>query len=239
MKKILESNLFILVLFVILFCYLFSFISNDVVLSDKVYQKYLDDKYETKYDEYKDLNVDLSEFEEELKQFEETAEDSSYDLETLYIDSLFVLIPLFIVVISFSGTFLILILFHKKLHVIKFIDLLKVAFIGFTVFYVKEIISAVYFLVFNSTYEMQDIKNFESYFKISTLFSKENTPNWLWQIVSETGFIYLLFPLIAALLISILYSNFKKVTLIGYAYLSYAIIFILYNTVFWYLFDLI
>ena len=43
MKRLLESNLFLIAFAVIIICYLVSFISNDVVLSDKVYQKYLDE----------------------------------------------------------------------------------------------------------------------------------------------------------------------------------------------------
>ena len=49
------------------FRYLISFISTDVIVNDKIYQKYLDDKYETKYNEYKTLDVALSEFEEKIK----------------------------------------------------------------------------------------------------------------------------------------------------------------------------
>ncbi len=72
MKKLLESNIFLIALAIVIICYLITFISNDVVLNDKVYQRYLDEKYEEKYNEYKDLDIDLSEFEDELNQFEQT-----------------------------------------------------------------------------------------------------------------------------------------------------------------------
>ena len=71
MKNFLESNLFLIALLVVSLSYLISFISTDVVMSDKVYQKFLDEKYETKYNEYKELDVDLSEF-EELKEWSDT-----------------------------------------------------------------------------------------------------------------------------------------------------------------------
>ena len=64
MKKILSSNIFLIAFLVITISYLITLISNEVVLNDKVYKKYLDEKYETKYDEYKDLDIDLSEFED-------------------------------------------------------------------------------------------------------------------------------------------------------------------------------
>ncbi len=239
MKKLLESNIFLIALAIVIICYLITFISNDVVLSDKVYQRYLDEKYEEKYNEYKDLDIDLSEFEDELNQFEQTADESSYDWEAFYIDSLLVLVPLLLVTISFSATFLILVLFHKRLNILKYLDILKVSLVAFIIFYLPEVTSAIYFLLFNKNYEFEDIQNFESYFNLSKFFDKDNTPRWLWDIVTEIGFVYLLFPLISGLLLSVIYSKFRKGTLIGYSYLAYFIIFVFYNTIFWYLFDLV
>jgi hypothetical protein len=240
MNKILKSNVFLIALSTIVICFLISFLSNDIVLSDKVYQKYLDEKHEEKYNEYKDLDVDLSDFEDELKRFEQTtAEDSGYGWDEFYIDSIFVIVPLLLVAFGFSGTFLILILFNKKLHIIKYLDILKATLIAFIVFYLPEVISAVYFLIFKKNYELKDIHNFESYFGLSKFFNKDSMPQWLWDIVSQTGFVYLIFPLLVALLLGIMYKNFKTSALIGYSYLTYAIVFLLYNTVFWYLFDLV
>jgi hypothetical protein len=239
MKNFLGSNIFLIVLLVIITCYSISFISNDVVLSDKVYKKYLDEKYETKYNEYKDLDVDLSEFEDELKQFEQSSEETSYGWDVFYVDSLFVLMPLLLVGLGFSATFLIIILFHKRLHIIKFLDILKCTLIAFIVFYIPEIISAVYFLIFKKSYELKDIHNFESYFSLNKFFDKTNTPQWLLDLVAEIGFVYLIFPLLVALLLKVMYKNFSIGILMAYAYLTYAIVFLLYNTVFWYLFDLV
>lgn len=240
MKKALDSNIFLIAFLVMIICYFITYISNDVVLSDKVYQRYLDEKYEEKYNEYKDLDVDLSEFEDELKQFEQTADESKgYNWEVFYIDSLLVLIPLLLVTIGFSATFLILVLFHKRLNILKYLDILKVSLFAFIIFYLPEVISAIYFLVFDKNYELEDIQNFESYFRLSKFFNKDTTSQWLWDIVNETGLVYLLFPLIAGLLLSVTHKNFKKGTLMSYSYLAYLIIFVFYNTIFWYLFDLV
>jgi hypothetical protein len=239
MKIFLESNLFLIALLIVSFSYLISFISTDVVMSDKVYQKFLDEKYETKYNEYKELDVDLSEFEEELKQFETTAEDSSYGWDTFYIDTLYVFVPLLLVVLGFSSVFLVLILFHRKLHNIKFTHILKASLLSYLTFEIPRICSAIYFLVFKQEYELKDIHNFESYFKLSKFFDKEQTSTWLWEIVSETGFIYFIFPLLVALLLNYNYKNLKIKALIKYSYITYFIVFTFYNTIFWYLYDLI
>ena len=140
---------------------------------------------------------------------------------------------------GFSGTFLVLLLFHKRLHVIKFTFLLKTSLLGYIVFYTPEIISAIYFLIFKNNYELTDIQNFESYFRISKLFNKEHTSEWLWGIVNETDFLYFIYPLIVAILLRVLYKNFKTNILVGYSYLAYGIVYVFYNTVFWYLFDLV
>jgi hypothetical protein len=239
MTKFLETNVFLIALLIVVFSYLISFISTDVIVNDKIYQKYLDDKYETKYNEYKTLDVDLSEFEEELKQFETPAVDSSYGWDSFYIDSLFVLVPLLLLVLGFSSTFLVLILFHKKLHKITFVDLLKASLLSYVVFEIPIICSAIYFSLLKKVYEFKDIINFESYFKVNKVFDKEQTSSWLWSIVSETGFVYILFPLLVALIMHSKYKNFKIKLLIGYSYFTYFILFIFYHTVFWYLYDLI
>ena len=238
MKKIFESNLFLIALSVIIFSYLVSFISTDVVVSDTIYQEYLDDKYENKYNEYKELDIDLSAFEEELKQFETPAENFSYGWDTFYIDTLYVFVPLLLVVLGFSSVFLVLILFHKKLYSIKFTTIIKASLLSYIIFETPRICSAIYFLIFKEAYELKDIHNFESYFKLSKLFDKKQTPTWLWEIVSETGFIYFLFPLLVAFLLSYNYKNFKLILLIKYSFITYFIVFTFYNTIFWLVYDL-
>lgn len=79
MIKILKSNLLLIAISVTIICYFISFLSNDIVLTDKIYQKFLDEKYEEKYNEFKDLDVDLADFEDELRKFEQTTENKSYE----------------------------------------------------------------------------------------------------------------------------------------------------------------
>ncbi|WP_166386923.1 MULTISPECIES: hypothetical protein [unclassified Polaribacter] len=239
MKKFLNSNLFLIALIIIIICYIISFISTDVVLSDEVYNKYLNEKFETKYNDFKDLDLDLSDFEDELQEFEQNAaETNTYGWDYLYIDLIAILVPMLIVVFGFSGTFLILLLFHKRLHIIKFSHLLKASFLSYVLFYFTEIISAIYFLIFNNSYQLNDIQSFSSKFTFSTFFVKEETSTWLWKIVSQTDFVFFLFPLFVVLLIKVFYANFKLSLLLRYSYISYLIVFVFYNTVFWYLFDL-
>jgi hypothetical protein len=239
MKKILNSNFFLIAFAIIITSYLVTFISVDFVANDKVYKKFLDEKYEAKYNEYKELDVDLAEFKNELKQFETPVDDSSYGWDYFYLDSISVLFPLFLVLFSFSITFLTLILFHKKLYSIKFVHILKASLLGYIIFEIPRIISAIYFLVFKKEYEFKDIREFESYFYVNKLFKKTEIDPWIWKIISETSFVYFLFPLLVALLLHYNYRNFKLNLLIGYSYFTYLIIFIFYHTVFWYLYDLI
>ena len=240
MRKFLESNVVLIFLVIFGVCFLLSYISTDVILSDEIYLKFLDEKYETKYNEYKDLDIDLSDFEEELSKFEYSDEEiTTYGWDFFYVDSISILVPLLILVLGFSFTFLTLTLFHKKFHIVKYLKILKTSLVAFMVFYLPELISAIRFLLFKRDYDYEDLKEFQNYFKISIFFEEKSTPKWLWDIVSQTDFTYLLYPFIVGLLLGIIYKNFGRVKLIGYSYLAYLIVFIFYHTVFWYLFDLV
>ena len=239
MKKFLASNVLLIGVLMIVIGYLMTYLTFDIVFNDKIYQRHLSEIYDKKYSEYKDLDIDLSEFQDELNQFEESTAETVYDLESFYIDSLFVLIPLLGLSLGFSGVFLVLILFHKKLHKVRYPDILKTSLFSYSIFYLPDVVSAIYFLIFKREYELKDIKNFDNYFFISEFFSEASTPNWLWEILSETGFHYFLFPLLVAMLLKSIYKQFNLELLTAYSYLTYLVVFIFYNTIFWYLFDLI
>ncbi|WP_298951977.1 hypothetical protein [uncultured Nonlabens sp.] len=238
MTRFLKSHVLLIALMVAILCFILSYLSTDVVLNDQVYQEFLDEKYEAKYDEYQDLDIDLSEFEEELAAFEQDVEETSYGWDELYVDALFIFIPLLLVVVGYSCTYLVLILFHERLNIIKYASLLKVTLTSFLVFYIPELLATIYFVIFKSDYKMEDIRHFDNYFQMSSWFEKENVPAWLWNIVAETSWVYILFPLLVGLLLRLLYKQFTALQLIGYSYLAYLIVFIFYNTIFWYLFDL-
>ncbi len=238
MRRFLASNVFLIGVLMIVIGYLMTYLTFDIVINDKVYQHYLSEN-DKKYNEYKDLYIDLSEFQDELDQFEDSTVKSAYDLETFYYDSLFVLIPLLGVSLGFSGVFLVFILYHKKLHKIRFPDILKTSLFSFIIFHLPDVVSAIYFLVFKREYGLNDIDKLEDHFYVNKLFSETNTPGWLWEILSETGFHYVLFPIFVAVLLKIMYKQFSLKLLTAYSYLTYLIVFIFYNTIFWNLFDLI
>lgn len=240
MKRLLDSNTFLIILLVITICYIISFISTDIVVSDKIYTKHLNDKFEAKYNDFKNLDIDLADFEDELKEFEQNIEETnSYGWDYLYIDLVSILTPMFFVIFGFSGTFLVMLLFHKKFHVITFNHLLKASFISYLVFYATEIISAIYFLIFSKNYDLYDVQSFSKMFSFRLFFIEEETSTWLWKIVSQTEFAFFIFPLFVGLSLKVLYSKFKVYNLLAYSYLSYLSVFVFYNTVFWYLFDLV
>lgn len=238
MRSILKSHVALIALAVASLVFMLSYTSTDVVMNDQVYQKFLDDKYEDKYDEFKDLDIDLSEFEEELAAFDQDIEENSYGWDELYIDAIFIFVPLFIVAFGYSCTFLIIILFHKQLNVINYLSILKATLLGYLVFYTAEIVAAFYFLLFRTDYQMEDIRKFDAIFKLDFLFDKDSRSGWLWNIAAETSWVYIFFPLIVGLLLYLMFRNLGIWRLIGYSYLAYLIVLIFYHTVFWYLFDL-
>jgi len=237
MKRILESKVILLLLVVILLGYIINFINLDVVINDTVWQQHLNEKYDKKYNEYKEFDLDLSEFEDELKEFEEqSVEDTSYGWDYFYVDTLAIVVPLLIVVFGFSCIVLILFLFHKTFTTIKYIIILKATTIAYVLFYIPDIVSNIYFLVFKRDYKMEDIQNFGSVFNTTSFFEKEQFPLWLWTAITDFQLIYILFPVLVALGIKIMYKQFSMGLLLGYCYIAYLIAFVFYEIIMWYIF---
>jgi len=237
MKRIFQTNIWLLLLLIIILGYLINFIAIEVVDNNTLWQQHLTEKYDKKYSEYKDLDIDLSEFEDELKEFEQqSVEDDSYGWDFFYTDSIMVLVPILAVTIGYSISLLILLLFHKRLNIIKYLTIVKVTILSYLIFYVPDLISNIYFLVFKSDYKHADISNFNNYFTTTYYFNKENFSDWLWVIMGDIEPIYIIFPLLIALGLKSIYKQFSLGLLLTYCYLTYFISEIFLEIIMWYLF---
>ena len=238
MKKILKSNVWLLLIVVTLLGYMLNFVALDVVKNDTLWQQHLNEKYETKYNEYKEFDIDLFEFEEELKEFEQQSadEDTSYGWDYFYVDTLFVFVPLLVISFGYSCTLLILFLFHKTLNLIKYLFILKATLVAYLLFYIPELSSNTYFLVFREDYTIENINSFNKIFKFSTYFSKERYPPWLWTVISDFQWIYILFPALVTLGVKLIYKQFSISLLALYSYIAYFISFVFYEIIMWYIY---
>ncbi len=238
MGKILKSNSLLLFLFVLLLGYFIYFISIDVVANETLYNEYLTEKFEKKYKEYKDVDIELEEFKDELEEFEQKTINESwgYSWDDFYIDSIHVLLPLIVVVLGFTCILLTLFLFHKLLNQITFLSILNSTVLAYMVFYVPDIIASIYFLIFNRDYKFQDIGKFENNFRLSQFFDKEVLPSWLYTAISDFQLIYILYPLLVAFFIKFLYKSYSFRLLVAYVYVAYFVSFILMELILWYLF---
>lgn len=237
MRKIVKTNVWLLLLLIILLGYLINYVAIEVVANDNLWQQNLTEKYDKKYKEYKDLDIDLSEFKDELKEFEQQPiEDDSYGWDYFYTDSIMVLVPILTVTIGYSVLLLLLLLFHKRLNIIKYLNIVKITIVSYLIFYVPDLISNIYLLVFKPNYKFTDIGNFNSYFTTTHYFNKENFPDWLWTIMGDIQPIYIIFPLLIALGLKSIYKQFPLGLLLMYCYLTYLISFIFLEIIMWYLF---
>lgn len=237
MRKLIESKWWLLLIVLVLTGYFLNFLDLDVVKNDNVWQEYLNEKYEKKYNEFKDLDLDLSEFEEELKEFEPSEnQDNSYGWDYFYIDSLNVLVPILVVIFGYSCLLLIFFLFHSNYNIISYKYILKASTIAYFIFYIPEIISNIYFIVFKRNYKIEDVKQFSSAFYTSTYFNKDKLPSWLWAVITDFQFIYIVFPFLVAVCLKFRYKDFSLSLLAGYCYAAYLIAFIFYEILLWYLF---
>jgi hypothetical protein len=237
MKRVLENKVILLLLVVILLGYIIDFVALDVVINDTVWKQHLNEKYDKKYNEFKEFDLDLSEFEDELKEFEQQSEqENSYDWGSFYVDTLAIVVPLLVVIFGFSCIVLIFFLFHKTLTTIKYVIILKASTVAYVLFYIPDIVSNIYFLIFKRDYKMKDIQNFGGFFNTSSLFKKEQFSPWLWTAITDFQLIYILFPALVALGIKIMYKQFSMGLLLGYCYMAYLIAFVFYEIIMWYIF---
>lgn len=238
MKKIFETNVWLLLVVVMLLGYMLNFIALDVVKNQTIWQQHLNEKYEKKYNEYKEFDLNLSEFEDELKEYEQqaTEENNAYGWDYFYIDSLLVVVPLIVVSFGFSCAVLLLFLFHKSFSVISYLVILKATILAYLLFFIPEIISNIYFLVFKTNYNFEQVEEFNKYFATSSFFSKEKYPPWLWTTITDFQLVYILFPALVALGIKVVYKQFSISLLLVYCYLAYLISFVFYEIIMWYIF---
>lgn len=238
MNKILKSNALLLFVMVVLLGYTLNFISLDVVMNDTVWQQHLNKKYDKKYNEYKDMDVDLSEFKDELAAFDQQSAniDTSYSWDYFYVDTLTVLVPLLVVVLGYSCLLLLLFLFHKTLNTVKYQAILKVTILSYVIFYIPETLSNIYFLIFKTDYTVESFRKFYRHFHTSSLFNKEQLPSWIWGVISDFDLIYIFFPALVALGLKLLYKQFSIGLLLSYCYLTYIIAFIFNEIIMWYIF---
>ena len=167
-KATLNANSALLILLFFTFAFCLQLINTDFVNNDKVWYEYLsqkeDQKYNDEYDQY------IADFEEDLKGIDLPEEDDAYGWDYFLMDSAMVLTPFIIVCIGLAALIFISFQFTEQLKHIKFSTVFKSSLLAYLFFYTKDLFTAVYFLLFKSNYQYEDIQHINN----SITFSLKN-----------------------------------------------------------------
>ncbi|WP_320017635.1 hypothetical protein [Labilibaculum manganireducens] len=156
-KAILNVNSGLLILFFFTFAFCLQLLNTDFVINDKVWYEYLaqkeDQKYNDEYDQY------IADFEEDLKGVDLPEEDDAYGWDFLLMDSVMILAPFIIVCIGLAALIFISFQFTEQLKHIKFSTVFKSSILAYLIFFLDSIFKAIYFLIFKSNYQYEDIQH--------------------------------------------------------------------------------
>lgn len=189
MKKYIQNILNVKGILLILLFYTFAFclhiITTDFVTNDKVWYEYLakkeDQKYNDEYDEY------LADFEEDLKEIDLPEEDDAYGWDFFLMDSTMVLAPFVIVCLGLTALLFIAFQFSEQLKHITFRNTMNSVILSYMVFFLGDVFSALYFLIFKSDYQYEDVQNINNNlsFALNDVIKIEDKASWVNDILAD------------------------------------------------------
>lgn len=200
MKKHIYSILNVKGILLILLFYTFAFclqlVNTDFVSNDQVWYEYLAEKEEQEYnDEYDEY---ISDFEEDLKEIDLPQENDAYGWDYFLMDSSMVLVPFLIVCLGLASFIFISFQFIEEFKSIRFSLIFKSSLLAYLIFFVKDMITAFWFLVVKSNYKFEDIQSFDKKlsFSVSDWIENVDKSSWLFDILKDLNLYLLLYLLL-------------------------------------------
>lgn len=199
MKKYIQNILnvkgILLILLFYTFAYCLELVNTDFVSNDQVWYEYLAQEEEQKYDEYDSY---LADFEEDLKDIDLPEEDDAYGWDYFLMDSTMVLAPFIIVCLGLASFIFISFQFIEEFKSIHFSLIFKSSLLAYLIFFVKDMITAFWFLVVKSNYKFEDIQSFDKKlsFSVSDWIENVDKSSWLFDILKDLNLYLLLYLLL-------------------------------------------
>jgi hypothetical protein len=195
-QNILKSNLGLLILFFFTFAFCLQLINTDFVSNDKIWYEYLseqeDQKYNDEYDEY------IADFEEDLKEIDLGEQDDDYGWDFFIMDSIMVLVPFLIACVGLASLIFIGFQFNEQQKHITYSVVLKSSILSYLAFFLKDIYTAIHFLVFRSNYQYEDIQkvNDQLSFALSDLMEGAAQSSLMIDILKDLNLYFLVYILL-------------------------------------------
>lgn len=233
-KHILNTKSILLIFLFYAFSFFFQIVNTDFVINDKVWYEYLaekeDQKYNDEYDEY------ISDFEEDLKEIDLTEEDDAYGWDFFLLDTTMVLAPFVIVCLGLTALIFIAFQFSEQLKHITFRNTLNSAILSYLVFFMGDVFSAAYFLIFKSDYQYEDVQNMNNNlsFALNDIVEIQDKTSWVNDILADVNLYVFAYILLIPLFLHIT-SNLSYRKLLQAISLPVICGFLLYESIMIYL----
>ena len=194
-SNLLRANTGLLVLLFFTFTFCLQLANTDFVSNDQVWYEYLSQKEEQKYDEYDSY---IADFEEDLKGIDLQEEGDAYGWDFFLLDSATILIPFLIVCLGLASFIFIGFQFVEEFKTIRFSTIFKSSLLAYLVFFIKDIITAFWFLVIKSNYKFEDIQSFDKKLSlsVSNLIENVDKSSWLFDLLRDLNLYLLLYLLL-------------------------------------------
>jgi|GEM_PF-3830073 len=186
-QNILNVNGALLIILFYTFAFSLQLLNTDFVTNDKVWYEYIakkeDQKYNDEYDEY------IADFEEDLKEIDLPEEDDSYSWDFFLMDTIMVLAPFIIVCIGLASLIFIAFQFSEYLKHLTFNKILNSSIIAYLIFFVSDVFSVIYFLVFKSDYQYEDVQyiNNNSSFALNDIVEIQDKTSLINDVIADVN----------------------------------------------------
>lgn len=183
-SSILENNGGLLFLLFCMVFWLFSFANDEFIATDALFEQYVEEQRQEKYDDYDEL---AAEFEDDIDDFEDDEEYWTDYLWDLGFSGIFNLIRFSIV-----AGFLFAALSIASSAEMRFGSIFKVVVVAKFIFVIPAIVKLLWFYFFDTDYTYTDVQDFRP-FSVLALLDTENLSLWIVLTLKEVDlfqFIY-------------------------------------------------
>ena len=207
-RNLLNANSVLLTLLFFTFAFCLELANTDFVSNDQVWYEYKAQQEEQKYDEYDSY---IADFEDDLKDIDLAEEDDdAYGWDFFLLDSATVLIPFLIVCLGLATFIFIGFQFVEEFKNIRFSLIFKSSLLAYLAFFIKDIITAFWFLVIKSNYKFEDIQSLykKLSFSVNDWIGNVDKSDWNFDLLNDLNIYFLLYLLLIPFFLKIA-SNFS------------------------------
>jgi hypothetical protein len=157
LKSVTEANGWLVFLLFCLVIWLFAFINDEFVVTEELYNQYIQSQMNEKYEDYEAI---ASEFEDDITQ---SLDDSQFDWKENLFDFSIIVIQNIIQLSLISAFLFVALTILQYTDYISFGQLFKIVLISEFIFFIPKTIKYVWFIIHSNSYSLEDVKTFSPF----------------------------------------------------------------------------